>query len=420
MNKLTSFLVAVGILALAACATPPVQPPSAHTGRISATTAPVILISLDGFRADYLDRGLTPNIAALAASGVRTAGMRPAFPSLTFPNHYTLVTGLYPDHHGMVSNTMEDPAIPGGHFAPSAQGDERWWDEATPIWISAERQGMGAATMFWPGSDQIIHGMRPNYWKPYDKSVSPDARVDTVLGWLDLPIPVRPSFLTLYLEDVDSAGHASGPDSDGVNDALRRVDAAIGRLADGLRQRGILDKVNLIIVADHGMAATSPDRVDFLDDWADAKFFRLISGGAVAGVSPQPGHTAEVERALLAPHDHAKCWRKAELPPHLHYGHNPRVPPIVCLAEIGWIVATHQDAAEHKGFALGQHGYDGAEPAMRALFVAHGPAFRAGLAITEPFDNVDVYPIMTHLLGIAPEPNDGNLADVAEMLNAGM
>jgi predicted AlkP superfamily pyrophosphatase or phosphodiesterase len=421
MNRLIRVLGWCVFLALAACAGP--QPPPAQTGKITAVTTPVILISLDGFRADYLDRGLTPNIAALAAAGVRATAMRPAFPSVTFPNHYSIVTGLYPDHHGIVNNTMEDPAIPGVRFTLSnkaAQDDERWWDEATPLWVTAERQGLGAATIFWPGSDRVIHGMRPNYWKAYDKTVPDDARVDTILGWLDLPVQSRPSFLTLYMEDVDTAGHDSGPDSAGVDEALRHVDVAIGRLTDGLRQRGLLDRVNMIIVADHGMAATSPDRVVFLDDWVDAKSFHLISGGAVAGVSPEPAQTAAVERALLAPHDHVQCWRKADIPPRLHYGANPRVPPIVCLAEIGWILTTHADAAKQKTFSLGQHGYDGADPLMRALFVAHGPAFRQGLVVTQGFDNVDVYPLMTNLLGIKPEANDGNLADIAEMLNAGM
>ncbi len=432
MTRLARLTACLCLSFMAGCAAPgpissPLQAPAISAPLISApvisaTTRPVILISLDGFRADYLDRGLTPNIAALAAIGVRATAMRPVFPSVTFPNHYSLVTGLYPDRHGIVNNTMEDPAIPGVRFSLSnhdALADERWWDEATPLWITAERQGLGAATMFWPGSDSIIHGYRPNYWQAYDKTVPAETRVDTVLGWLDLPLQKRPSFLTLYMEEVDTAGHEDGPDSEGVGQALRVVDGAIGRLIDGLRMRGLLDSVDLIIVADHGMAATARDRVTFLDDWADAKSFRLISGGPVAGIAPEPGHEAEVARAFLAPHPHVECWRKADIPPRFHYGTNPRVPPIVCLSEIGWQVATHEAAAKQKSFNLGQHGYDPADPAMRALFVAHGPDFRQGLVMTQGFDNIDVYPLMTRLLGLKPEPNDGNPAVLAGILNAG-
>jgi predicted AlkP superfamily pyrophosphatase or phosphodiesterase len=412
MLRLFAFACA---LLVAACAIP------SRESRV-APRAPLILISLDGFRADYLGRGLTPNLSQLAATGVSATAMRPAFPSLTFPNHYTLVTGLYPDHHGIVNNTMEDPAIPGERFSladPAAEADERWWDEATPLWVTAGRQGLLTATMFWPGSDQIIHGARPTYWKSYDKQMSLDARIDAVLGWLDLPPAERPAFLTLYMEPVDTAGHTFGPDSEGVNAALGQVDAAIRRLVSGLRQRGLLDRVNLIVVADHGMAATSPDRVIYLDDLVGAQDFHLVSGGAVAGLSPEPGKDPAVARLITVHHAHFQCWRRADIPARLRYGTNPRVPPIVCLAETGWLVTTHAEAAQHKGVPLGQHGYDGADPAMRALFIAHGPAFREGLVVTRGFDNVDVYPLLADLLRVKPEPNDGDLADIGEMLKPG-
>jgi predicted AlkP superfamily pyrophosphatase or phosphodiesterase len=404
------------VLLAGACASPP-RPVQA------GSRPPVILVSLDGFRQDYLDRGLSPNLGQLAATGARATAMRPAFPSLTFPNHYTLVTGLYPDHHGMVNNTMEDPAIPGERFTladAAAQADERWWDEATPLWVTAGRQGPRTATMFWPGSDQTIQGARPTYWKKYDKGLPIDQRVDTVLGWLDLPPAERPQFLTLYMEPVDTAGHAFGPDSAGVNAAIGAVDSAIGRLVGGLSARGLLDRVNLVIVADHGMAATSPDRVIDLDDVVDATAFHLVVGGAVAGLSPEPGRDADLARLVSAPHAHFQCWRRADIPARLHYGANPRVPPIVCLAETGWLITTRQEAARHSGFPLGQHGYDGADPSMAALFIAHGPAFREGTVITRGFDNVDIYPLLADLLGVRPEPNDGKLSEISGILKPGM
>jgi predicted AlkP superfamily pyrophosphatase or phosphodiesterase len=398
--------------ALAGCATAPPPMPVAQNQPL------VILVSIDGFRADYLERGLTPNLAALAANGVRAQSMRPSFPSVTFPNHYTLVTGLYPDHHGIVNNTMEDPAMPGQKFTLANARDERWWDEATPLWITAQRQGVHTATMFWPGSDIPIHGELPQHFVPYDEKMPPDARTDTVLGWLDLPPAERPGFATLYFDQVDTAGHVGGPDSEGVDMALQQVDAAVGRLVDGLRRRGLFDRANLVIVADHGMEGVSLNRVVHLDDLVQPTDIHVEVNGSLTGLRAEPGREAEVEHALLTRHAHMQCWRKGDLPARFHYGANPRVPALLCLAEPGWSISTHDYIATHKTFSLGQHGYDNAEPHMGALFLAEGPAFQKG-AVHSTFDNVDVYPLLTHLLSITPEKNDGQFAEVADMLMPG-
>jgi predicted AlkP superfamily pyrophosphatase or phosphodiesterase len=388
----------------------------ACAGAALADEHPLILISIDGFRADYLDRGVSPTLSALAADGVRATAMRPSFPSLTFPNHYTLVTGLRPDHHGIVNNTMEDPAWPGVTFKLSDRAqvqDARWWNDAAPLWVSAEQQGVRTATMFWPGSEAAIRGVRPSHWKVYGVGEYPaDARVDTVLSWLDLPAAQRPRFITLYFDDVDTAGHFDGPDSPKTNAAITHVDAAIGRLVAGLKARGLWTGTNLVVVADHGMAAIPADHVIYLDDLAPADSFRLVSGNAVGGVEPRPGRQADVENALLGAHPHFDCWRKSQIPAHLHYGTHRRVPAIVCLAEKGWLLRLHSS----KGHVLvGEHGYDPADPDMAALFVAHGPAFAHGVTLPA-FDNVDVYPLLTTVLGVKPEPNDGHLDEVKAAL----
>lgn len=201
----------------------------------------VILVSIDGFRWDYLDRGVTPNLSELARSGARAERMIPSFPSLTFPNHFTLVTGLTPDRHGIVNNTFEDPAVPTGTFKLSnaaAVTNRVSWDQATPIWVTAERAGVRTATEFWPGSEADIQGVRPSLYSHFDASVPSSARVDQVLAWLDLPPRQQPRFLTLYFDIVDTAGHHHGPDSAEVNAAAAEVDTAIGKLVQGLRQRG--------------------------------------------------------------------------------------------------------------------------------------------------------------------------------------
>jgi predicted AlkP superfamily pyrophosphatase or phosphodiesterase len=376
-----------------------------------------ILISIDGFRADYITRGQTPTIAALAADGAWARAMRPSYPSLTFPNHYTLVTGLRPDHNGIVDNAMEDDRRPGVVFNMAKreiESDPLWWDEAEPLWVTAERAGVPTATMFWPGSDAPIRGVQPGLWKLYDKKFKANQRVDQVLAWLDLPAPTRPRFVTLYFDEVDTYGHGDGPDSREVNAALERTDAAVGRLIEGLKSKGLYATANIVIVADHGMAATSPDRVVYLDDMLPAGSYRTISSGPEAGIKPAAGQETAVADLLTASHPHMACWRKAEMPARFHYGQNPRVPPIVCLAQTGWLITTHAQVKQ-RPVGKGAHGYDPDDPLMAALFVAHGPAFRKG-AVQPAFDNVDVYPLLAKLIGVPPQPNDGRLADMRPSL----
>lgn len=380
--------------------------------------SPLILISIDGYRSDYIERKLSLNLTALADDGVRAQALRSAFPTLTFPNHYSIVTGLFPDHHGIVNNRFFDP-VSGRKFVyndPKTTFDPAWWG-GEPLWVGVERQGKHAATMFWPGSDVAIDGVRPEHWLQFDGKVSPDARVDQVLAWLDLPRAERPDFLTLYFEQVDHAGHDFGPDSAEVDAALHEVDAALGHLIAGLKQRGIYDAANLVVVSDHGMTATSEQRIVVLDKIVDTNALEVITAGILAGLAPKPGHEAQVEHALLAPHDHMHCWKKSAIPARLHYGTNPRIPPLLCLADDGWLIDTqaYLDRPNHHT-AHGEHGYDNADPKMRALFVAHGPAFKHGLVVPE-FDNVDIYPLLARILGIKPVPNDGNYAAVKPMLS---
>jgi predicted AlkP superfamily pyrophosphatase or phosphodiesterase len=403
-------LVLVWLLLVAGCASTRTAPPPA------AQVDPVVLVSIDGFRPDYLDRGATPTLNALAAAGVRAKAMKPAFPSLTFPNHYTLVTGLYPDHHGIVNNRMTDP-VSGARFVyndPKTTGDPAWWG-GEPIWVAAEKRGLRAATVFWPGSDVAIAGTRPSRWLPFDGSMKPDARVDQLLAWMDLPAAERATFYTLYFEQVDHAAHEDGPDSAAVGEALREVDAALARLVDGLKRRGLAGRVNLVIVSDHGGTATAPERVIYLEDLVGEELAERVTLGILAGLNPRPGRTAEVEALLLKKHEHMQCSRKGEMPAHLHYGTHPRIPALLCLADDGWIITTREYLAKRKRFPGGDHGYDNDDPNMRALFIANGPAFRRGLVVPE-FDNVDVYPLLAHLLGVAPQPSDGDIAAVAPML----
>lgn len=385
---------------------------------LAADRAPVILVSIDGFRADYALRGLTPTLARLAAEGAwAPGGMRPSFPVNTFPNHYSLVTGLRPDHHGLTDNTLFDDARPGVKFSMYARDqvqDRFWWDGGEPVWVTAERKGLRAFTMYWPGSEAAIHGVRPSQWFVYDEADPAFARVDRVLGWLDLPADQRPDFMTLYFEAIDTTGHRVGPDGADLNAALGEVDTALARLVAGLEARGLYDGVNLIVVADHGMAGTSPDRRVYLDDLVPIAEVTTVTMGAVSGLIPL---TPAAEAALVdQQHPHVQCRRKAELPKRFHYGTHNRVPPVICLAETGWLLTTRDWAARRPMTGpAGSHGYDPEAIEMRALFVAHGPGFRAGARLPA-FDNVSVYPMIMRLLGLKARPNDGRAEDTASAL----
>ena len=399
-----AILTTLLLLVLAACAHGPPD------GRVSAG-APVILVSIDGFRADYLDAAVTPNLAALAATGVR-AEMRPSFPSKTYPNHYTLVTGLRPDHHGLVDNNIEDAK--GRRFSMAdraAVGDRFWWDEGEPIWVAAERAGLRTAPLGWPGSEAAVHGIRPAYWAKFDAARPSASRVDDVLELLARPLGERPRFLTLYFDEVDTFGHEQGPGSEGLRAALGRVDKEVGRLTAELRQRGLA--ANLIVVSDHGMAETRAEQFVALEDVVAPEVGRPLALGAFLTFFPAPGREAEAAALLLRPHDHMTCWKKGAFPERFHYGLNPREPPFFCLMQTGWEIGRRAEAGRRRAVG-GNHGYDPYDPSMRALFIAEGPAFRRGVTL-RTLDNVDVYPVLTRLLGLPDRRTDGGRAALAAL-----
>jgi predicted AlkP superfamily pyrophosphatase or phosphodiesterase len=386
--------------------------------RGSESSQPLILVSLDGFHPDYLDRGLTPTLQRLADDGVRARWLTPSFPTKTFPSHYTMVTGLVPDRHGIVDNTMVDATL--GRFAVhdrAAVGDGRWWG-GEPIWVGARRAGLRSATLFWPGSEAAIDGIRPNDWQRYDVAMRPEARVDQVLAWLERSPRRRPHLVTLYLEGIDSAGHAHGPDSPQVDAALAEADAMLARLLEGLARLGLAESANLVIVSDHGMAALDPEQRLLLDDLVDPALVEVVSLSEIFSVNPRPGQDAAVAAALLPPREGLDCYRREATPAAWDYGRHPRVPAFVCQLQEGWRIGRNEPFNPWPGRSAGNrgaHGFDPASPSMRALFVAHGPAFRQGLLV-DPFANVHVYPLLAALLGIEAAPGDGDPAVTAPML----
>ena len=364
MRLLTSLLLAV-VLCCSGCAT--TQPAATTPATTAGDAQPlVILVSIDGFRPDYLQRHDTPALNALAADGVRAQAMKPSFPTLTFPNHYTLVTGLRPDRHGIVHNDLEDSML--GRFeSKKASGrDGRFWG-GEPIWVAARRAGLKTATMFWPGSEAEIAGTRPDHWRPFDGKLTPDQRVAEVLAWLDLPAGERPRFITLYMEQYDVAAHAAGTFSPQAMEAMETIDAALAKLLAGLDARGLRADTNLIVLSDHGMADVRTSDTAYLDDVVPESLYAWTSLGPVAHITPHPGQAAEVRRRLVGRHDHYACWDKASLPPAWHYGRNPRIASIVCQVDTGWRLQLRRHPLPHQPLK-GEHGFAPEDPQMRAFF----------------------------------------------------
>lgn len=379
----------------------------------SSAKSITILVALDGFRPDYLDRGLTPNLKALADHGVR-GSMQPSFPSITFPNLYTMITGKRPDRHGIVGNRFEDETrtlVLGDDRART--GDAHWWNQVLPLWASAEAAGVGSANMFYfvPGVDAA--GRAPALYRPYDPAVAPAEQPEALLAWLDVPPDRRPRFLTLYFYPTDREGHAHGPNSLELHAAIAEVDTAIGNLVDGLRRRGLLDRTNIVVVADHGMVEVPVSQRIILDEWIDRDSIRPVSLGAYAAIEPATGTSLDTLGATLAGrHDHFECWRKEQLPERFRFGRHARIAALICLADKGWTITTQADSQATEATpnqVRGDHGHDPADPDMAAIFLAHGPAFRQGVELAR-FDNVDVYFLLARLLGVQPESGDGSSA----------
>jgi len=395
MRRLRAFAIVVA-LALVVVA------PSAQ--RAAGPEPIVVLVSLDGFRWDYIDRFPAVNLRALAARGVRAERMIPSFPVLTFPNHYTVVTGLYPEHHGIVANNMNDAAI-GERFTMSADTakDSRWWG-GEPLWVSVVKSGRRAATMFWPGSEVVIGGVRPTFWLPFSKTTTSPDRVRQVLEWLRLPDAQRPSFVSLYFDEVDTAGHDFGTDSPQLDAAVHNLDDAIGQLAAGIHALGLDDRTTIVAVSDHGMTSLSLNRIVYLDEYVDPATIDVTEWNGFLAMTPKDGNVAALYRKLHGRHPAMAIYTREQMPTRLHYRDNPRIEPILGILRIGWAATTYE-RMDQRGMDLGAHGFDRMDRDMGALFTAAGRGVRRGVVVP-PFENVDVYDVLCALLGVQPRAND--------------
>ena len=380
----------------------------------------LVVVGIDGFRPDYLEKAEVPVLSGLAARGVAAAGFIPPFPSKTFPSFLTIATGLLPVHHGILNNTMDDPAIPARFRLSDHDGrsDPRWW-LGEPLWVTAERQGVRAAGMFWPGDDVEILGRRPSDWRRFDQDVPHETRVDQVLDWLARPVETRPRLVMLYFDLVDTASHAYGPRSREALAAAAAADRLVARLIDGIAARGLAGSTNVVVVSDHGMAETSPDRVIVLDDLLDPSAVDVIETGPSVRLGPRDASlppvaleawTRRTLAALDRRHPHLQAFRGDALPARFHYAGSPRIPPVIGLAADGWLVQTRAQLERWRrqgGHVRGEHGFDPALPSMHGVFVASGPAFGSAVRLP-PFESRHAYELFCRVLGIVPSKNDGD------------
>ena len=379
---------------------------------------PLILISMDGFRWDYTERTDTPNFDFLIEKGVRAQSLMPVFPTSTFPNHLSVATGLYPENHGIVSNTMYDEVFDAWYTIGegSESVPESRWYEGEPIWVTAEKQGKVTATYFWPGSEAEINGERPTYWYVYDPSTSNETIIDQLLAWLDLPESERPVFMTAYFNDANYWGHNLGPDGVGMESVIQGLDLDLGRLIAGLTARDLLDKVNIIVTADHGMVEIDRDRMIFLDDYIDLEDVTMAGWSPVAGIIPNEGLEDSIYNSLVNVHPQLSVYKKEETPEHLHYRNHRRITPIIGIADEGWSISTRDYYNNQpEAYTGGTHGYDLDFLSMHGLFLAYGPAFKDGL-IVPSFQNIHIYELIANVLSIAPAVTDGSLDSVSAML----
>jgi len=414
LTRRVAMLITVAIALVAAIAFPRAQ-----------TQHPiVILVSFDGWRWDYIDRALVPNVKALAERGVRAKELIPSFPSLTFPNHYTIVTGLYPGHHGIVENSMWDPMRRVKFTQSSPEVRNAGWWGGEPIWVTAITQGLRAHDMFWPGSEAPIKGVRPNRWWPFDGSVPNEERVNRVLDWLAMPEAERPSLVTLYFQEVDHVGHVYGPRSAELLEATVHLDSALGHLVSGVKKLGLDDRVTIVLVSDHGMTAHTDDMMIEVDAAIDPKSVNIISTGELLQVAPVPGResdASEIDRIYRSLHGklaHLSVYKREDVPARYHYSGSPHIAPIIGVPDLGWTLTTREQEARRRPNAdprRGSHGYDPAERDMHGLFIAAGPPVRAGMLV-EPFENIQIYDLLCALLKLTPAPNDGTPAATGSFL----
>lgn len=375
----------------------------------------VILISFDGFRWDYLNREITPNLDNIATSGVKALSLRPVFPSKTFPNHISIMTGMYAENHGIISNAFVNNKNEWYRMGDTNTSRDSKWYLGEAFWETAERQGVTTASYFWPGSELSLEHRRPTYREFYEHERPYDQRVQGVISWLQFPYDKRPHFITLYFDDTDTYGHKFGTNSPEVNESIKRLDDIAGKLVDGLTKIGMRDSVNLIFVADHGMTDIAQERSINIESMISEYNCKFMDDGPLMQINPPKENLRKVYETLKKNEYHYKVYLKDEIPSHFHFNKNPFTYPILLVADIGWSLVTNKKS-DWLAKMRGSHGYDNNSLDMHGIFIGDGPAFKDSYR-TGTLWNIDIYPLLCKIFNIFPRLNiDGDFERIGFIL----
>lgn len=371
----------------------------------------VILVSFDGFRWDYQDIYDTPSMDRMAAAGIRAASLKPVFPTLTFPNHYSIATGLYPSNHGIVANSF--PSKDRQRFFslndPASVGDGSWY-AGEPAWVAVESSGMVAASFFFVGSEAEIGGIRPTYWRTFDDTIPAAARVDQVVQWLNSPDATRPHFITVYFSNTDSSGHQFGPLSVQTAIAVSQLDQTLGQLLDGVAQSPVANQVYVVLVSDHGMSTRSASNVLILDELIDISGMTIVGNGPYAFLffdSPDAIRAVQVRDAINMTWQRGAAYLKDQAPPEWNITAESRFPDVIVQADPGFTVV--RDSGRLSQLPSGAHGWAPEFADMHGIFLASGPRLVGGTQIGS-VSAVDIYPLIMEILEISlVAPIDGDI-----------
>lgn len=370
-----------------------------------------VMVSLDGFRDDYTRAYQTPFFNRMERMGV-SATMQPSFPSKTFPNHYTLATGLTPDHHGIIANNFYDVKTDRTFSLrdKETKQDPYFWG-GEPIWNTAARQGVSVGVVYWPGSDVKVGGRFPDYYHDYEQKplLSYPERIAEVARYLRLPEDKRPQLVMLYFDEPDHTGHVYGPFSPETRECVQHMDHLMEELYKTLQTLPERDSVNLIVLSDHGMTQIDADHLVNPFDYIEEDWVERIQFDFPTHIWPRKGCESKILKALQRM-PHVRIWKKNEVPAYLHYGSNANIGPILINPDTGWTVG--KKALRPRG----THGFDPTCVDMQVMVRAVGPDFKQGYRKDGVFRNVHIYPLLCKLLGIEGAQNDGDLKEVSDML----
>lgn len=371
----------------------------------------LLVISYDGFRWDYPEKVSTPTFDSIQANGVRVKQCQPCFPSKTFPNHYSMATGLYPDNHGIVSNSFYSPTLDAEYSIGNKKAvtDGRFYG-GEPIWVTAEKQGVKSATFYWVGSEAEIGGVRPSYSYRYSSRLPYENRIDTLNKWINLPQNQRPRLIMLYFDQPDVYGHRYGPNSEEVKSKIMYLDSFTKQLFKTLKQSSIADSIDVIVTSDHGMGELSINRIVNIGDYVNMKNVKHKHGGNPMFMFTAKEKKIDILKKELSAIPHCRTWEKDSVPEYLHYGNNPCIGDFVVVADSAWTIYD-----QNPGYIGGTHGYDNTNKDMQAIFYATGPSFKKEYTINN-MRNIDMYPLWARILGLKIGAIDGDINIVKPLL----